>query len=266
MVSLGRGERAVTQGIPLPDIVIGGAPRSGTTFLCELLAKHPQIHVARPFIPEPKICMVEHANGDAGILARYGELFNGADRSKKRVEKTSYYFENVEARARLVRVLPEARFIFILREPVARAYSNWVWSRKNGLETLPFEEAVRLEGSRSSPLPPERSYTRPFAYMERGRYGTFAEAWIGGVGRDRIAFYVLEEALDEPARFVEDLQLFIGVDVLPWDDLQTGKINAADADTPLSSALASRLREHIAPEVKHFAKLTGVDVGAWGYY
>lgn len=255
----------MTQRIPLPDIVIGGAPRSGTTFLCELLAKHPQIHVAQPFIPEPKICMVEPANGDAGILARYGDLFSGARHGMKRIEKTSYYFENAEARARLIRLLPEARFVFILREPVARAYSNWVWSRKNGLETLPFEEAVRLEGSRPSPLPPERSYARPFAYMERGRYGTFAEAWIGGVGRDRIAFYVLEEVLDAPARFVAGLQRFIGVDALPWEDLQTGRINAADADAPLSPALASRLREEIAPEVKRFAKVTGVDIAAWGY-
>jgi hypothetical protein len=53
----------MTASTPLPDIVIGGAPRSGTTFLCELLAKHPQIHVAQPFIPEPKICMVEPADG-----------------------------------------------------------------------------------------------------------------------------------------------------------------------------------------------------------
>jgi len=37
----------------IPDILIGGAPRRGTTFLCDLLSKHPDVYVPRPFIPEP---------------------------------------------------------------------------------------------------------------------------------------------------------------------------------------------------------------------
>src|SRR5262245_17165069 len=134
----------------VPDIVIGGAPRSGTTFLCELLAKHPRVYVARPFIPEPKVCLRNHPAGDPGLICHYNEYFAAAPVGQVRVEKTSNYFENDLARERLARLLPQARFVFMLREPVARAYSNWLWSRKNGLETLPFDKAIQLEGRRLS--------------------------------------------------------------------------------------------------------------------
>ena len=143
MVPLGGKDGSVSDRLPVADAIIGGAPRSGTTFLCELLAKHPDVFVAKPFIPEPKVCMTPHPDGDAGLLQRYATFFSDAPRRAIRVEKTSYYLENAAARERLVRILPLARFVFILREPVERAYSNWMRSRDNGLETLPLRGCHR---------------------------------------------------------------------------------------------------------------------------
>jgi Sulfotransferase domain len=266
MVPMGRELGAVSGPLPIPDIVIGGAPRSGTTFLCELLAKHPGIYVAQPFIPEPKVCMTPHPDGDVGILRRYADIFRNAPQSLVRIEKTSYYLENAEARERLVRLLPQTKFIFILREPVQRAYSNWMRSRLNGLETLPFEEAVERECGRACPLPPHQAYARPFDYMTRGRYGTFVEAWIDAVGRERVAVYVLEAALVDPEPFVERLQRFVGVDPLPWSALATGRINAIDRGTDGPSAqTVAVLRQRLRPEVDRLASTAGVDVSIWGY-
>jgi hypothetical protein len=247
-------------------VVIGGAPRSGTTFLCELLAKHPQTYVARPFIPEPKVCLVSHQADDAELLGRYAGYFEAAREGCVKVEKTSNYFENDLARDTLTRLLPQAKFIFILREPVARAYSNWLWSRKNGLENMRFDEAIALEGRRASPLPPDRLHARPFDYMSRGRYGTLAEAWIDAVGRERIGFWLFECAIADPEQFVAELQDFIGVERRPWHELQTGRINATGEDASgLDRYIELRLREQIAPEVHRFAKATGLNVRAWGY-
>jgi hypothetical protein len=83
----------------VPDIIIGGGPSSNTTFLCNLLSKHPD----PPFIPEPKVCMISHLVGDPGYLERYAVLFADAPAAALRVEKTSYYLENDQARERLVR-------------------------------------------------------------------------------------------------------------------------------------------------------------------
>src|SRR5262249_32416913 len=163
--------------------------------------------------------------GDTGLLDRYASFFAEAPPQSVRVEKTSYYFENTEARERLARLLPEARFAFILREPVARAFSNWSRTRSQGLETLPFEQAVEQdESTRPVPLPPDRAYARPFDYLTRGRYGSFAQAWIDAVGRSRIFFYLLEEAMTAPEPFVEKLQRFVGVQPLPWPRISTGRI------------------------------------------
>jgi len=248
----------------LPDVVIGGAPRSGTTFLAELLAKHPGVYLAQPIIPEPKVCLRPHPDGDAGYIETYARLFADAPADAVCVEKTSNYFENAEARIRLARVLPAAKFVFMLREPVARAFSNWKWSTKNGLETLPFAEAVALEGRRPNPLGPEREAARPFDYMLRGRYGSFAAAWYALCGPERIRFFLFEEVMDDPAEFVLDLQCWIGLEPLPWSRLQTGRVNATDSDiSGLDPALAARLRAEIRPEVEAFAALTGHDLGVW---
>jgi len=256
----------MTQPDILPHIVIGGAPRSGTTFLCELLAKHPQVYIARPFIPEPKICLTPDPAGDLGFRRRYASLFANAPKGTVRIEKTSNYFENDEARERLARLLPDTKFVFILREPVARAYSNWLWSTSNGLETLPFAEAVACEGKRPSPLPPERSYARPFDYMLRSRYGSFAAAWIKSIGRERIAFYVFETAVARPEPFVAHLQRFIGVRPLPWDDLRTGRVNVNPLEgADLDPLLVQKLKAQIAPEMAQLARLTGLDISVWGF-
>jgi Sulfotransferase family len=250
----------------LPDVVIGGAPRSGTTFLCEILDKHPDVHVARPFIPEPKVCLIDLDAGDEGIRQRYHALFAAAPPGARRIEKTSYYFENDEARDRLARLLPAARFVFILREPVARAHSNWLRTRAQGLETLPFAQAIAKEGRRCSPLPPHQAYARPFDYMTRSRYGTLAQGWIAAVGRERLRFYVLETALAAPEPFVQDLQAFVGVTPLPWAAVSTGRVNANEGEPDtIDPELARTLRQRIRPEIDRLAALTGLDVSPWGY-
>ncbi len=258
-----RGASVATRP-PVPDVVIGGAPRSGTTFLAQALQRHPGIFLAQPIAPEPKVCLRDHPDGDAGLLADYARFFAAAPAGTQRVEKTTNYLENDAARPRLARVLPDARFLFILREPVARAYSNWKWSTKNGLETLPFERAVALEGQRPNPLGPEREAARPFDYMLRGRYGSFARAWYEQFGRSRVHFVLFEDAVRDPEGFFARLQAWLGVAVLPWSALRIGRVNAtADDMAGLEPALAARLRAAIRPEVDDFAGLTGLDLSPW---
>lgn len=212
------------------------------------------------------MCLTPHENGNSGLLERYEGFFRQASDDQVRVEKTTNYFENHQARERIADLLPDVKLIFLLREPVARAYSNWLWSRKNGLETLSFAEAISLEGNRPSPFSPDRPHVRPFDYQARGRYGTLAEAWLASFGRDQIAFYLFEAARDAPEQFVEEVQRFIGVNPWPWDKLQTGIINATEPDqSGLDPKLEAQLRERFAPEVTQLAKLTGLDVSAWGY-
>jgi Sulfotransferase domain len=248
----------------VPDMIVGGAPRSGTTLSCEILSLHPDIHVLKPFIPEPKVCLLDLGPHDEAYLDRYAQLFADAPESSCYVEKTSNYWENSLARERLARMLPHTRFIFILREPVARAYSNWRWSRQNGLETLPFDQAFD-RSERPSPLPPRQVHARPFDYLPRSEYGRLASEWIAAIGLQRIRFYLFERVTTDIPAWAADLFAYAGVRSLPGTAEPIGVINAANDQSPIDQGLEQELRSRIRPEVIRFAELTGVDVSCWGY-
>src|SRR5205814_1822572 len=82
----------------------------------------------------------------------------------------------------------------------------YLWTKKNGLESLAFEEAVRLEGRRPSPLPPERDYARPYDYLPRGRYDVFAERWLAALGRTRVLFALYEDLVTKPEPVLARIQ------------------------------------------------------------
>jgi hypothetical protein len=252
------------RGRRVPDIIVGGAPRSGTTLSCEILAQHPDVYVLKPFIPEPKVCLLDLGADDDAYLDHYGQLYAAAPGDACCVEKTSNYWENDEARGRLARMLPETRFIFILREPVARAYSNWRWSTQNGLETLPFDTAFD-RSDRPSPLPPRQRHARPFDYLPRSEYGRLASEWISAIGLHRLRFYLFEQVTADLDTWAADMFAYAGVRGLRGSMRSVGIVNAAVDQSPIDRELEQALRAKIRPEVMRFAELTGVDVRCWGY-
>ena len=103
--------------------------------------------MAKPLAPEPKFFLRddEYAKG----LQHYSDRwFADAAAGKMAGEKSTDYLESADAAARIARDLPQVKLIFILREPVSRAYSNYLWSKMNGLEKEDFATALRLEEQR----------------------------------------------------------------------------------------------------------------------
>ncbi|HXD73859.1 MAG TPA: sulfotransferase, partial [Vicinamibacterales bacterium] len=95
----------------LPEFIIGGAPRSGTTWLYRLLDRHPDVRMAKPLSPEPKFFLRddEYAKG----LRYYSDRwFADVDASKVAGEKSTDYLENATAASRIARDLPRVRLIF----------------------------------------------------------------------------------------------------------------------------------------------------------
>jgi LPS sulfotransferase NodH len=259
------GEGGVTPVQRLPTFIIGGAPRSGTTLLCHLLDRHPDVYMIKPYVPEPKVLVTPNESGTAEYLRRYATAFAAADAQVALGEKTSYYLEHTEVPHRIADALGHVRLLFIVREPVQRAYSNYRWSRQNGIETLSFDEAVRLEGTRGNPLGPERAYARPFDYLARGDYATFAERYYSRFGREDVRFVLYEDLERRPAEVMQEVQRFIGVAPIPMDAQALGRINAAPDAGQLPPALEASLRERMAPLVRRFASVSGLDVSCWGY-
>lgn len=251
----------------LPTFIIGGAPRSGTTFLCHVLDKHPDVFMAKPFTPEPKICLKPCIDGTDGYRKQYTEIFLHAKNKKALGEKSSAYLENSNALENLKKVFlgHDVRFLFIVREPVKRAYSNYLRTKQNGLENLSFKEAVKAEGTREDPFPPEKAFVRPFDYLCRGDYATFAERYIRAFGRDKITFVLFENIIHSPDRFYYDIQDAVGIEPLPRYQIETPPVNMTDKAEEMDPLYEAELREWMKPKVERFAHLTGLDITVWGY-
>lgn len=231
----------------LPDFLIGGAPRSGTTWLYEALDRHPGVYMAKPVKPEPKFFLVDdlYAKG----LDHYRQTWFGAvPPGRVAGEKSTDYLESAPAAERIARDLPAVRLIFLLREPVDRAHSNYLWTRMNGLETESFERALALEEERERSLPPRLKFARPFSYYSRGLYADLLRPYFDRFDPAQILVLKFEDIASEPARLLGRVHAFLGVEARPAD-ADLGVVNpaergAADRIAPeLAASLAARYRE-----------------------
>ena len=238
---------------PHRHFLVVGAQRSGTTWLHDQLAAHPQIAMARPATPEPKVFLSRERVDADGYRARY---FAHAVAGDLLGEKSTSYLESATAPDRVAETLGEAQVVVQLRDPVARAVSNWSFSRDHGVEARPLAEALRANLDGPAPWDPASSSVSPFAYLERGRYADDVARW-----RDRFPVHVqfLEEMLAEPGR-IGALFGWLGVadDVRPQDD---GTVNASSAAPGgLDEELLVRLRGYFADSDAALADLLGRDL------
>jgi hypothetical protein len=247
----------------LPDFIIGGAPRSGTTWLYCLLDRHPGVFMARPVTPEPKFFLVDHLY-EKGTAFYAATWFAGADAGRLAGEKSTDYLESAPAARRIAHDLPGVKLVFILREPVDRAYSNYLWTRMNGLETEDFPTALRLEDQREGELPERLKFARPFSYFSRGLYADLLVPYFERFPREQILLLRFEDILSKRAALAERLQRFLGLAVRPGDADGLGVINPSEKDTTgLGKKIREELRERYAePNRRLAAMLPGFEM--WG--
>src|SRR5207247_1417209 len=134
-----------TTVMTLPNFLIVGANRAGTSYLAMLLVDHPDVFFARK---ELHYFDQLPFRGGGVAIEEYARFFEGADGQAAIGEKTpSYmYFDHVPEL--LARHLPDARLIFLLRDPLKRAHSQY-WKRVlNGQEPYGFDRALREEPTR----------------------------------------------------------------------------------------------------------------------
>jgi hypothetical protein len=159
-------------------LLVIGAQRCGTTYLQSLLEAHPEITMARPARPEPKVFLAE-ASVERGRDWYHRTFFGHATDERLLGEKSTSYIEVPAAADRACRVLGEDTLVLaLLRDPVARAVSNWRFSTDNGLEQRPLETALRENLDQAAEWDSAATSVSPFAYLERGRYDQHLEPWF----------------------------------------------------------------------------------------
>lgn len=248
----------------LPDFIIAGAPRSGTTWLSVLALRHPQIAMAEPMAPEPKFFLVDEL-WQRGVDYYSKTWFDPLPAGRVLGEKSTNYLESLEAAERISRALPRAKLIFVLRNPVDRAYSNYLWSRQNGLERETFERALALEELRERDVAPQMRYARPHAYFSRGLYAEHLARFFARFPREQILVLRHEEILVCPEDIASVFQRFVGVADISGLARDLGPINATKALSPelFPKVLRRRLAERYRAANARLEALLGSNFDTW---
>ena len=248
----------------LPDFIIGGAPRSGTTWLYMLARRHPQLAMAEPMVPEPKFFLIDEL-WQRGVDYYSTKWFDPLPAARVLGEKSTNYLEAPQVAERISRVLPRAKLIFLLRNPVDRAYSNYLWSRQNGLETETFERALALEEQRERDLVPQLRYARPHAYFSRGLYAEHLDSFFARFSRAQMLVLRHEDVAARPDSIAAEFHRFLGVPELPETAHALGRINTAEIarHEPLSPSLRRWLAEQYRAANANLATLVGPDFELW---
>ncbi|MEX0427193.1 sulfotransferase [Nocardioides sp. DS6] len=203
-----------------PDFLIIGAPKAGTTALHSALAQHPQVFMSQPKEPKYFLCddaPPPHWRGPGDQHSQqewvwhgddYARLFADAPEDRVRGESTPFYLWSRGAHRRIADALPEARLIAVVRDPIDRAYSNWMHLWCDGLEPVSdFLTAFSLQDQRV------RDGWAPFwRYRELGMYGEQLAHLHQHVDPERVLLLRYKELVDDPSGAVDTACRFLGIE------------------------------------------------------
>jgi Sulfotransferase domain len=192
----------------MPNFLVIGAMKSGTTALYYYLEQHPEIYMSP--VKEPNFFssqVQENAADTVTHIGTYQHLFRGASGKKAIGEASHSYLYEPQAAAEIRRHIPEARLIAILRNPIDRAYSHFLHMVRSGTEPLDdFAQALQEEGVG---LHKERTFQD---YIGRGLYYDQLQRYFRTFPREQIRIYLYEDLSDAPIRTVQDAFRFLKVD------------------------------------------------------
>ena len=203
-----------------PDFFLIGAPKAGTSALHAALAAHPHLFMSP--VKEPKYYMCGDSPppsykgpGDAHSnqewiwqRERYLGLFDDAPEGVLRGESTPFYLYNRDARRRIAVDNPDAKLIAVLRDPVDRAYSNWMHLWMDGLEPrADIVEAVSHEQKRI-----DAGWAPFWHYRGLGMYGRQVKDLFDHFPQEQVLLLRYKTLVDEPDLALNRVFAFLGVE------------------------------------------------------
>ncbi len=237
--------------INLPDFLIVGAARSGTTFLVYLLHQHPRIFF--PAVKEPMFfalyeqekVIIDIRTGrrvdyPVESLNNYLKLFRGAKKGQLMGEASTWYLYFYGATlANIAKVYGQAmnqlKIIILLRNPVERAWSHYWFKRRNGEELLGFDQAISASVVAERK---EKNYTPGFDYLDYGKYFLRVKAYLDSEAKTKIIIY--EDLLKDKEKVMKELFFFLGVEPFGLTKYQQVRVNVAGRPKNRLSALLGR--------------------------
>lgn len=198
----------------MPNFLIIGAQKAGTTALYHYLRQHPQIYMS----PEKEAHFFSYENekldfhGSSRNLTipitnidEYRKLFQKVSSEIAIGEASPSYLYIPKALERIQHYIPDVKIIAILRNPTDRAYSNFLQCVRNGCEPLTdFKQAIQAEKAR---IGDPRLH-----YVQKGFYSIQLKRFFDRFALKQIKVYLYEDLQNDPFSVLQDIFQFLGVD------------------------------------------------------
>lgn len=248
----------------LPNFLIIGAARSGTTTAYSHLQRHRDIYLPLNKRPEPHFFLkeAEYAKG----LRYYAERwFSVAGEQVGVGEASTSYLCGERVPERVAADLPGVRILCMLRDPVERAFSNYWHSVRNGLEMLSFDEAIAREAERGAEIAgTPLAEIAPFAYVGRGLYFEQLSRWLRHIPRERMHLSIFDDFIAEPRRELAAMASFLGADPAHLPDMPVEAENRSTPDEQrMSTATRDAILRRLEPDLRRLGDLLGRDFTPW---
>jgi hypothetical protein len=235
--------------VALPDFLVIGAPKAGTTALHIALARHPELYMSQ--VKEPKFFLTDGpppsggGPGDAATYRKYvwrrsdyEDLFADAPLGALTGESTTLYLRNADAITRISNTIPKAKLIAVLRDPVDRAHSNWTHLHSAGLEPEhDFRNACALEESRV-----EAGWAQFWRYLGQGKYGEQLENLYSVFPREQVLLLMYRDLREHPTETLDQVCTFLGVATGAVEELPAANVTARASTSRVNRLLSNIVR------------------------
>lgn len=249
----------------LPDFLIIGASRCGTTSLYMWLGEHPRTLPPSSGGKEPLFWnyMFEFLGMDAYVKMWPAVTRNNVLRYEA---STDYLLDGDTAAPRLAMWAPDCKLIVLLRDPVRRAWSEYwnFWLKfyrvtPEQFEALPDMVAADYEIPTLNPLT-DLTYTR---CIMKGMYADCLERWFKHVDKDQFFFIRSEDMFRDPWTALKETQEFLGLEVvMPEVISRFDPLRQPDLSIPeMPKRFEDKYREFYKPHNKRLYELLGQDLG-----
>jgi len=241
----------------LPDFIIIGAARCGTTSLYNYMTHHPNI-----FPASEKELHFFDLNYNKGVSWYKSKFFqdNNKEKNFSIGESSPYYIYHPHVPYRISKAIPDVKIIAMLRNPIDRAYSNYHYAVKMKVENLSFEEAIskeqeRLEGELVKMQNDENYFSfnhQNFSYLTRGIYVDQLKTWYDFFSEQQILVIRSEDFYVDSDSITNQVFEFLRI---PKYQVQTSKVYNKGNYPSISDTRRRKLIEFFKPHNDQLSKL-----------
>lgn len=255
----------------LPNFLIIGFPKCGTTSLFSYLLEHPYVY--SPSGKEIDYFDRLYSRGTNWYKAQFPSIMHKF--FAKNLNKTDFvtgeatprYILHPHAAIRIKKILPESKFIILLRNPIERAFSHYNMNYQNGYEYLTFEEAIkqeknRIKGRYEKMQKNENYYSWDydlFAYLEQGVYVDKVKRWMDIFQRKQFLILSSEEFLKNSQITYHKVLQFL--ELPKWEPEQYKLHKKREyANLQIDPSFRKQLSEYFKPYNERLYKYLGTDL------